>query len=129
VNPAQRFVLFGSISAFLAIAAGAFGAHALKDQLAPNHLAAFETAARYQMYHALGLFICASLIERGWRLAPAAGWFFVTGTLLFSGSLYLLACTGISRFGIITPLGGLAFLAGWLCLVICAWPSGVKSEE
>ena len=129
MNLAQRFVLFGSLSAFIAVAAGAFGAHALKTRLAPEHLTAFETAARYQMYHALALFVTASLTERGWRLAPAAGWLFVVGTLLFSGSLYLLALTGISRFGMITPLGGLALLTGWFLLVICAWPRRYAVEN
>jgi uncharacterized membrane protein YgdD (TMEM256/DUF423 family) len=125
----QRFVLFGSISALVAVAAGAFGAHTLKTRLTPDQLAAFETAARYQMYHALALFVAASLTERGWRLAPPAGWLFVLGTLLFSGSLYLIALTGISRFGLVTPFGGLAFLAGWLCLVVCAWPGSFQRDE
>ena len=130
MNPAQRFVLFGSSSALISVAAGAFGAHYLKTRLSPEYLAAFETAARYQMYHAFALFVSASLTERGWSLAPLAGWFFVAGTLLFSGSLYLVALTGNGRFGMITPLGGLALLAGWLCLVICAWPRfQVSSEE
>ena len=135
MNLPQRFVLLGSLSAFLAVAAGAFGAHTLKTRLTPDHLAAFETAARYQMYHAFGLFVCASLADRGWSLAPRAGWLFIIGTLLFSGSLYLIALSGITRFGMITPFGGVAFLAGWLCLVICAWPrrvtdgEEVKSEE
>ena len=129
MNPAQRFVLLGSLSALISVAAGAFGAHYLKTRLSPEHLAAFETAARYQMYHAFALFVSASLTERGWSLAPPAGWLFVAGTLLFSGSLYLVALTGIPRFGMITPIGGLAFLAGWLCLVICAWPRfQVRSE-
>ena len=126
----QRLVLYGALSAFVAVAAGAFGAHYLKARLTPEHLAAFETAARYQMYHAIALFVCASLTERGWRLAPRAGWLFIAGTILFSGSLYLVALTGISTFGIITPFGGMAFLAGWLSLVICAWPGfQVSSEE
>ena len=129
MNLPQRFVLLGSLSAFLAVAAGAFGAHTLKTRLTPDHLAAFETAARYQMYHAFGLFVCASLAERGWGLAPRAGWLFIIGTLLFSGSLYLIALTGITRFGMITPFGGVAFLAGWLCLVICAWPRRVTDGE
>ena len=129
MNLPQRFVLFGSASAFIAVAAGAFGAHYLKARITPEHLTAFETAARYQMYHAIALFICASLTERGWRLAARAGWLFVTGTILFSGSLYLLALTGISRLGIITPFGGLAFLAGWLSLVICAWPRSSNEEQ
>lgn len=132
MNLGQRFALCGAISAFLAVAAGAFGAHYLKTRLTPDHLTAFETAARYQMYHALALFVSASLAERGWRLAPPAGWLFILGTVLFSGSLYLIALTGITRFGLITPLGGLAFLAGWLCLIVCAWPNTrneVPSDE
>jgi uncharacterized membrane protein YgdD (TMEM256/DUF423 family) len=129
MNRAQRFVLVGSLSALVAVAAGAFGAHYLKARLTAEHLAAFETGARYQMYHALALFVCASLTERGWTMAPAAGWLFLAGTLLFSGSLYLVALTGISGFGMITPFGGLAFLAGWLCLVICAWPRSSGSGE
>lgn len=129
MNPPRRFVLFGSMSAFIAVAAGAFGAHYLKTRLAPEHLTAFETAARYQMYHAFALFICASLAEQGWRLAPPAGWLFVAGTVLFSGSLYLVALTGISKFGMITPLGGIAFLAGWLCLIVCAWPRRATSDK
>ena len=128
MNLPQRFVLFGSVSAFIAVAAGAFAAHALKTRLAPEHLTAFETAARYQMYHAFGLFVAASLTQRGWRLAPPAGWLFLMGTVLFSGSLYLLAVTGISRFGMITPVGGLAFLAGWLLLIVCAWPRREQHE-
>jgi uncharacterized membrane protein YgdD (TMEM256/DUF423 family) len=125
----QRFVLFGSASAFIAVAAGAFAAHALKTRLAPEHLTAFETAARYQIYHAFGLLVTASLAQRGWRLAPPAGWLFLIGTLLFSGSLYLLALTGNSTFGMITPFGGFAFLGGWLCLVICAWPRRVEPDD
>lgn len=123
MNPGQRFVLLGALSAFVAVAAGAFGAHALKTRLSPEHLAAFETGARYQMYHAFAILVAASLTDRGWRLAPAAGWLFILGTVLFSGSLYLLALTGHSRLGIITPFGGLAFLAGWICLIVCAWPA------
>jgi uncharacterized membrane protein YgdD (TMEM256/DUF423 family) len=122
VNAARLFTLAGSIFAFLAVAAGAFGAHALRARLTPEGLAVFETGARYQMYHAVALFICAWLAMQGWRLAAPAGWLFIVGTIFFSGSLYLIALTGVTRFGMITPLGGLAFLAGWLCLVVCAWP-------
>jgi uncharacterized membrane protein YgdD (TMEM256/DUF423 family) len=129
LNLPQRLVLLGSLSAFISVAAGAFGAHYLKARLSPEHLAAFETAARYQMYHAIGLFVSASLTDRGWSLAPRAGWLFVAGTVLFSGSLYLLALTGITSFGVITPFGGLAFLAGWLSLVICAWPRRSTEEH
>ena len=129
MNLPQRFVLFGSVSAFIAVAAGAFAAHALKTRLAPEHLTTFETAARYQMYHAFGLFLAASLTQQGWRLAPPAGWLFLIGTLLFSGSLFLVALTGETRFGMITPVGGLAFLAGWLLLIICAWPRGTGDDS
>jgi uncharacterized membrane protein YgdD (TMEM256/DUF423 family) len=115
----RRFVAIGAISAFLAVAAGAFGAHALRDTVPPDRLAVWETAARYQMYHALGLLVVAYLTAQK-EAAPArlAGWLFVAGTVLFSGSLYLLTVTGITWLGAITPLGGLAFLAGWLLL---AW--------
>lgn len=108
----------GAISAFIAVAAGAFGAHALKDRLDPSMLQAFETGARYQMYHALALFIAAFAAGEG--DAPPALWagrLFLLGTLLFSGSLYALALTGLRGLGAITPFGGLAFLAGWICLL------------
>ena len=99
------------------VALGAFGAHALKSRLDTEMLAAFETGVRYQMYHALALFAVAWGYSR-WqgKWFPAAGWLFVAGILLFSGSLYLLALTGESWSGMITPIGGLSFLAGWLCL-------------
>ncbi len=117
----RRFLTLGALSAFIAVAAGAFGAHALRARLDPGMLAAFETGARYQMYHALALLVVAWASER-WpgRLTAAAGWSFVTGTLLFSGSLYAMALTGQRALGAITPLGGVAFLAGWLCLALAA---------
>ena len=117
----RRFFGLGAGSAFLSVAAGAFGAHALRARLAPELLAVFETAARYQMYHALGLIAVAWAVTR-WpgALAHLAGWLFVAGTLLFSGSLYLLALTGVRWLGAVTPLGGVAFLAGWACLVLAA---------
>ena len=116
------FLLLGALSALLAVAAGAFGAHALKGRLSLDMLAVFETGARYQMYHALGLIAVAWLHGR-WPgvLSAAAGWLFVAGILLFSGSLYLLALSGQRWLGAITPLGGVAFMAGWLCLVVLAW--------
>jgi uncharacterized membrane protein YgdD (TMEM256/DUF423 family) len=116
------FGVVGATSALLAVAAGAFGAHALRARLAPDLLAAFETAVRYQMYHALALLFAAWAATR-WPLAPvrAAGWLFVAGTVMFSGSLYLLALTGVRGFGAVTPLGGLAFLAGWLALAVGVW--------
>ena len=115
----RTFFVLGALSAFLAIAAGAFGAHALRPRLSPDLLATFETGARYQMYHALALMAVAWAVQR-WpgTLAEWAGWLFVAGTLLFSGSLYALALTGVRWLGAVTPLGGLAFLAGWICLAL-----------
>lgn len=114
---AARFAVLGSVSAFLAVVAGAFGAHALRSRLIEAYLQAFETGARYQFLHALALLAVAWALDRTRHPAVArAGWLFVAGTVLFSGSLYALALSGISRFGMITPLGGLCFLAGWLVL-------------
>ena len=117
----RLFFGIGAVSALISVAAGAFGAHALRPRLTPELLAVFETAARYQMYHALGLLAVASAITR-WpgALAVRAGWLFVVGTVLFSGSLYALALTGVSWLGAITPLGGVALLAGWICLALSA---------
>lgn len=117
----RLFATLGAASAFVAVAAGAFGAHALRARLSPDLLAVFETGARYQMYHALGLLAVAWAVTR-WPSPwpPRAGWLFLAGTVLFSGSLYALALSGIRWLGAITPLGGLAFLAGWLCLAFAA---------
>jgi uncharacterized membrane protein YgdD (TMEM256/DUF423 family) len=117
----RLFVTLGAASGFVAVAAGAFGAHALRARLGPDLLAVFETAARYQMYHALALLAVAWVAAR-WPgpLAAWAGWLFVGGTLLFSGSLYALALSGVRWLGAITPLGGAAFLAGWICLALAA---------
>ncbi len=116
----QLFFLLGSISGGLAVALGAFGAHALKARLTSDLLTTFETGVRYQMYHALALLAVAVAITRASDsgLLNAAGWLFVAGTLLFSGSLYLLCLTGKRWLGAITPLGGLAFIAGWICLAL-----------
>lgn len=118
----RAFALCGALSAALAVAAGAFGAHALKTRLSAELLAVFETAARYQLYHALALLAVAALLPR-WPAPPlrAAGWLFLIGTVLFSGSLYLLALTGTRWLGAITPLGGLCFIAGWLSLALGVW--------
>jgi uncharacterized membrane protein YgdD (TMEM256/DUF423 family) len=111
----------GSLSAGLAVAAGAFAAHALRARLTSEHLNVFETAARYHMFHALGLLAVAYAAGR-WpgALVTAAGIAFLAGTLLFSGSLYTLALTGVKAWGAVTPFGGLAFLIGWGCLVAAA---------
>ncbi|HET7427162.1 MAG TPA: DUF423 domain-containing protein [Gemmatimonadales bacterium] len=117
----RLFFGLGAGSAFVAVGAGAFGAHGLRARLSPELLAVFETAARYQMYHALALLAVAWAVTRWPGTLPQwAGWLFLAGTVLFSGSLYLLALTGIRWLGAITPLGGLAFLAGWLCLLLAA---------
>lgn len=115
------------VAGFLGVALGAFGAHALKARLAPDMLAVFETGVRYQMYHVFAL-IAAAWAWARWpsRVFAAAGWSFVAGMVIFSGSLYLLAITGVRALGAITPLGGLAFLAGWLCL---AWGAATKMRE
>ena len=120
MTAAGRFLSVGAVSALIAVAAGAFGAHALRSRLEPASLAIFETAARYQMYHALALIAVAFALSQ-WpagRSAVWAGWLFVAGTLLFSGSLYLLALSGVRWLGAITPLGGVAFMLGWLCLAL-----------
>ena len=116
------FTVCGALSAFGAVAAGAFGAHALKTRLSTELLAVFETAARYQMYHALALIAVAWAMSR-WATPQlrAAGWLFLAGTILFSGSLYLLALTGARGLGAVTPFGGLCFLAGWLLLAVGVW--------
>ena len=119
----RLFFALGSISGGLAVALGAFGAHVLRDRLAVDMLANFETGVRYQMYHALALLAVAWAISR-WPdsgLPIVAGWLFVAGTLLFSGSLYVMALNGLRWLGAITPLGGVAFVAGWLCLLLAAW--------
>ncbi|MBI4519265.1 MAG: DUF423 domain-containing protein [Gemmatimonadetes bacterium] len=120
---ARIFFVIGCASAFLAVAAGAFGAHALRDRLEPTLLDAFDTGARYQLLHALALLAVAWATTR-WTAgtgAVLAGWLFVAGTVLFSGSLYLLALTGARSLGAVTPLGGLCFLAGWVALGWAAW--------
>jgi uncharacterized membrane protein YgdD (TMEM256/DUF423 family) len=115
----RLFLTLGAISGLLSVAAGAFGAHALRARLAAEHLATFETAARYQMYHALALLAVAWAVARWPGPWPrAAGWCFAVGTVLFSGSLYVLALTGLRWLGAITPLGGVAFLAGWALLAV-----------
>jgi uncharacterized membrane protein YgdD (TMEM256/DUF423 family) len=115
------FFSLGAWSALLSVGAGAFGAHALRTRLSAEYLSVFDTAARYQMYHALGLLAVAWAVSR-WPggMAQWAGWLFVAGTVLFSGSLYALALTGARWLGAVTPLGGVAFLAGWLCLILSA---------
>ena len=112
------FFSAGAIAAFIAVVLGAFGAHSLRSKLTPDMLNIFEVGVRYQMYHALGLFAVAWAITR-WPEAnlDSAGWAFIIGIVIFSGSLYLLSITSMRWLGAITPIGGLAFLAGWAILV------------
>lgn len=122
-GPAQRFATIGAVSGFIAVAAGAFGAHALKTRIGPDLLATFETAARYQMYHALALLAVAWAASNApGRAVNAAGWLFTTGTVIFSGSLYALALSGMTWLGAVTPFGGVCLLGGWACLAWSARP-------
>lgn len=114
----RRWFVIGCVLAAVAVAAGAFGAHGLRPVLTEDMLSNWETAARYQTYHALALVGLGIAGERlGARWAAAAGWLFVAGVALFSGSLYVMALTGIRALGAVTPFGGVAFIAGWVCLI------------
>ena len=115
------FFVLGALNGLIAVAAGAFGAHALKSRLTPDLIAVFEVGVRYQMYHALALLACAWAVSR-WpgALTTASGWLFFAGIVIFSGSLYGLALSGVRWLGAITPLGGLALLGGWACLAAAA---------
>ena len=119
------FFALGAISAFLAVAAGAFGAHALEARLTPDRLETFELGARYQMYHALALLAVAWATTR-WPggVTDAAGWLFVAGTVVFCGTVYALGLGAPRWLGAITPIGGLSFLAGWALLVWAAVRAG-----
>lgn len=116
------FIIIGAINAFLSVAFGAFGAHALKDKLEPYYLGIWNTAVSYQMYHALGLLIIGILAGKlpESSLVSTSGWLMVTGIVLFSGSLYILSLTKIGILGAITPLGGVAFLVAWILIIIAA---------
>lgn len=121
---ARTFWILGCLFGLLGVAAGAFGAHALRDRLPADLLAVYETAARYQLYHALALLAVALAAARwpggGWG---AAGWLFTAGIVIFSCSLYLLALTGSRWLGAVTPVGGLCLLAGWAMLAVTGWKS------
>lgn len=126
----RLFFVLGSVSAGLGVAFGAFGAHALKARLAPDLLAIYEVGVRYQLVHALALLAVAWAGTR-WpsSAVTASGWLFVAGTLLFSGSLYALSLSGMRWLGAITPIGGVAWLAGWACLAWGAWRGAPPSAQ
>jgi uncharacterized membrane protein YgdD (TMEM256/DUF423 family) len=106
-----------AVNALLAVMAGAFGAHGLEESLDARHLDIWETAARYHLYHGLGMGLCALAGAR------RAGWTMQAGVAVFSGTLYLLAVTGAKWLGAITPIGGLVMMAGWALLAVAAWRS------
>jgi uncharacterized membrane protein YgdD (TMEM256/DUF423 family) len=118
----RTLLLAGAVFGFLAVALGAFGAHALRDRVGPEDLEIFETGVRYQMYHALALLGAAWVASR-WPggAVTAAGWLFGIGIVVFSGSLYALVLSGVRWLGAVTPLGGLSLLAGWVALAWAAW--------
>lgn len=119
----KSWLFVAAVNGALAVMAGAFAAHGLKAVLSADRLAVFETAARYHMYHALamGLAALAAQSDRAARRGRLAGWLFLAGIVLFCGSLYLLALTGLDALGVVTPLGGLAFIAGWGALAAAAF--------
>jgi len=116
------FLITASLFGFLSVALGAFAAHGLKGHLSPQQLATFEVGARYQMYHALALAATAFAYAK-WPdpLFITGGWLLIVGTLLFSGSLYALSFHSIRWVGLMTPLGGLGLMSGWLCLAWAVW--------
>ena len=117
----RRFGIPAALFGFVAVACGAFGAHALRGRMSPEMLAVWETASRYMMYHAVALLVLSGVARRSTsRTVPIGAWCFIAGVCLFSGSLYALALTGQRAFGMITPLGGVCLLAGWLSLAIGA---------
>lgn len=117
----STFLLIGAIAGLIGVGFGAFGAHGLEGRLSQDMLATFETGVRYQMYHAFALLLVAVAAARmDGALIRAAGWLFTTGIVLFSGSLYVLTLSGITALGMVTPIGGVAFLAGWACLMVAA---------
>ena len=120
---AKLFITLASVSGLLAVTLGAFGAHALKARLDDYSQGVWETAVQYHFYHALAL-LAVGIVALGQpqsTLLRSSGWLFLLGTLIFSGSLYLLALSGTRWLGAVTPLGGLAFIAGWACLAVASW--------
>ncbi len=114
----------GALLAALSVILGAFGAHALRDSLPDAHLATFQTAVQYQFYHAVGMILTARFSK-----LKKVGWIFLAGVILFSGSLYLLVLTDVKQFGMITPLGGLLFITGWILMGITLWKESNHAPE
>ena len=119
---ARRFLIIAALSGLLLVMLGAFGAHALEARLSPNHMIWWQKAVHYQGLHTLALLAVGllALLHPG-RALNAAGWLFVIGILLFSGSLYTLTLTDLRALGMVTPFGGTAFIAGWVALALAAW--------
>jgi uncharacterized membrane protein YgdD (TMEM256/DUF423 family) len=120
---AKLFITLASLSAMLAVAFGAFGAHALKGRLDDYSLGVFETAFQYHFHHSFALLLVGviALSQPQTAMLKSSGWLFLLGIVVFSGSLYLLSLTGVRWLGAVTPLGGLAFIAGWACLAAAGW--------
>nr|WP_074692111.1 DUF423 domain-containing protein [Alicyclobacillus hesperidum] len=114
------FAIAGAVFAFLSVAIGAFGAHVMADRMSADMLNVYHTGDQYQMYHALALLAVGILLHLGigGRAMHWAGWLFSVGIVLFSGSLYVLSISGVKALGAITPIGGLCFLAGWICMIV-----------
>lgn len=116
------FIIAGAVNAALAVALGAFGAHALKEKLSERYLAIWETAVQYQMFHAIGLLVIGVLVGTsilgGTTPLNWSGYLILAGTIIFSGSLYVLSLSGIGVLGAITPIGGVLFIAGWIMLIV-----------
>jgi uncharacterized membrane protein YgdD (TMEM256/DUF423 family) len=120
---AKLFITLASLSGMLAVTLGAFGAHGLRGKLDDYAMGVFETAVQYHFYHALALLAVGiiALSQPQTTLLKSSGWLFIVGTVIFSGSLYVLALTGTKWLGAVTPLGGLAFIGGWACLATASW--------
>lgn len=115
----KMFIIFGAVNALISVALGAFGAHGLEGKISEHYMDVWEKAVQYQMYHALGMIALGILMQvTDAPLLGAAGWLMLLGIVFFSGSLYILAVSGVSILGAITPIGGVLFLAGWVCLII-----------
>ncbi|MBK1694950.1 hypothetical protein CKO09_09385 [Chromatium weissei] len=123
MNHAQLWLTIGAINGGLTVALGAFGAHGLKGRVAPELLANWLTATNYLGLHALVILICGVILLQlpEARLVNAAGWAFLIGSILFSGSLYVMTLTGIRPLGMITPIGGVALIIGWVLLALGVW--------